>query len=141
MSTSVWGGDDPSVAWNENAWASNTITQSLTAPSALTTSVGSLIGFNEEGWGRQEWGNSAWGVEYSVALSGLSATTSVGSVTAAQIITAELTAPSTLTASVGSPSLDLTSIIALSGISATASVGDFDNAGTLVGWGRNGWVE
>ena len=23
----------------------------------------------------------------------------------------------------------------------TSQVGDFDNAGTLVGWGRNGWGE
>ena len=31
---SVWGGDDPSVAWGYNSWESNTVTQSLTAPTA-----------------------------------------------------------------------------------------------------------
>ena len=45
------------------------------------------------------------------------------------------------TASVGSPTLDLTSVISLTGQAATSEVGDFDNAGTLVGWGRNGWGE
>ena len=27
---SVWGGDDPSVAWGQNTWESNTITQAVT---------------------------------------------------------------------------------------------------------------
>ena len=36
---SIWGGDNPSVAWNENSWASNTLTVSLTGLST-TSSVG-----------------------------------------------------------------------------------------------------
>ena len=51
---SIWGGDNPSVAWNQNSWQSNTLTVSLTGVQS-TTSVGSLEAFNEEGWGRQEW--------------------------------------------------------------------------------------
>ena len=139
---SVWGGDSPSVAWGQNSWQSNTITQSLTAPTTLTSSVGSVSAFPEEGWGRQQWGNSGWGVEYAVALTGIGATSSVGSVVAAQTITAELTAPSSLTSSLGSLTLDLTSIAVLTAPSQlTSELGDFDNAGTLVGWGRNGWGE
>ena len=70
---SIWGGDNPSVAWNENSWASNTITVSLTGLST-TSSVGEVSAFPEQGWGRQQWGNSGWGVEYSVELNGLSTT-------------------------------------------------------------------
>jgi len=114
----------------------------LTAPSTLTSSVGAVQAHNMEGWGRQEWGNSGWGVEYAVALTGLGATSSVGSVDAKDLLEISLTAPSGLTASLGSLTLDLTSIATLTAPSTlTASVGDFDNAGTLVGWGRNGWGE
>ena len=136
---SISGGDNPSVAWNENSWASNTITVSLTGVST-TSSVGQVTAFHEEGWGRQEWGNSGWGVDYSVLPTGVGATTSVGSVVASQIITAELTGVNA-TSSVGSLTLDLTSIITPTGVQAQTELGDFDNAGTLVGWGRNGWCE
>jgi len=136
---SVWGGDSPSVAWNENSWASNTLTITLTGVSA-TSSVGEIIAFPESGWGRQQWGNSGWGVEYSVAPTGFGLTSSIGAVTAAQIITAELTGVSA-TSSVGSLTLDLTSIVTPTGQQAQTQLGDFDNAGTLVGWGRNGWGE
>ena len=27
---SVWGGDDPSVAWGQNSWQSNILTQAVT---------------------------------------------------------------------------------------------------------------
>jgi glycine cleavage system H lipoate-binding protein len=40
---SIWGGDNPSVAWNENSWQSNTITVSLTG--LATSSVGSVAAF------------------------------------------------------------------------------------------------
>ena len=62
MSTSIWGGDDPSVAWNENAWASNTITTSLTGQS-LTSSIGSITTSEEinKGWGQDGWGVENWG--------------------------------------------------------------------------------
>ena len=33
---SIWGGDDPSVAWGQNSWQSNTVTQSLTGQSLTT---------------------------------------------------------------------------------------------------------
>ena len=113
---------------------------SLTAPSGLTTAVGSVAAANISGWGRQEWGNSGWGVNYAVELSGQQATSSNGSVTTFDAQPVSLTGVSS-TASVGSPTLDLTSVISLTGQTATSEVGDFDNAGTLVGWGRNGWGE
>ena len=32
-------------------------------------------------------------------------------------------------------------VITLAGVQAQSEVGTFDNAGTAVGWGRNGWGE
>ena len=46
---SIWGGDSPSVAWGQNTWQSNTVAQSLTAPSSLTSSIGSVEAFPEQG--------------------------------------------------------------------------------------------
>ena len=39
--TSIWGGDDPRVAWNQNSWQSNVATVVLTGVSA-TTSIGTV---------------------------------------------------------------------------------------------------
>ena len=44
---SIWGGDSPSVAWNENSWASNTVTITLTGVSA-TSSVGEVAAFQNK---------------------------------------------------------------------------------------------
>jgi len=133
---STWGNN----TWGSNEWADDTVTVILSGQSA-TSSVGTTLeAFNEEGWGRQEWGNSGWGVEYAVSLSGQLATSANGSLTTFDTQTVSLTGVSS-TASVGSPILDLTSVISLTGQNATSEVGDFDNAGTLVGWGRNGWGE
>ena len=69
-------------------------------------------------------------------------TAGIGSLTLDLTSVITLTAPSGLTSSLGTPTLDLTSIAALTAPSQmTSQVGDFDNAGTLVGWGRNGWGE
>jgi len=95
-------------------------------------------------WGMWAWGTNEWGDQgpIEIALSGQSATSGVGSITAAQEITVSLTAPSNLTSSLGSINLDLTSLITLTAPSQiTSELGSFDNAGTLVGWGRNGWGE
>jgi hypothetical protein len=119
---SVWGGDSPSVAWGQNSWASNTVTISLTAPTSLTSSVGAITP-----------------PEMQVGLTGLSITSSVGSVAADQTIPVPLTAPSAMTSSVGSISMAFVQLTAPSQL--TSELGTFDNAGTLVGWGRNGWGE
>ena len=96
--------------------------------------------YNAEGWGRQQWGNSGWGVDYSISLTGQSATSSIGSVTAFDTQTVSLTGQSA-TSSIGSLTFDITSIVIPTGQQAQSELGDFDNAGTLVGWGRNGWGE
>ena len=140
QATSVWGGDSPSVAWGENAWQFNAVEHLLTGVQA-TSNVGTPEAYSLSGWGRQQWGNSGWGVEYSVAPTGLSVTSSVGTVEAAAIIAVDITAPTGLTSSVGSIIAGVLSIAELTGVQAQTELGDFDNAGTLVGWGRNGWGE
>jgi len=136
-------------------------------------------------WGMWAWSTNEWGDQgpINVNLTGVSATSSVGSVTASPIVTVPLTGlsttstvgtPTTLptefiditgvsatssigsptlniftvaltglstTSSVGSPNTGQLSIADLTGVSATTELGSFDNAGTLVGWGRNGWGE
>ena len=132
------------TTWGYNSWQSDTVTNSLTAPATLTSSIGSLTAFNEEGWGRQEWGNSGWGVEYSVALSApATLTASLGSVTAAQFVTADLTGIGA-TSSLGSLTLDLTSVTTLTAPSTlTSSVGSltaFNSEGRgRQEWGNSGW--
>ncbi len=128
------------MSWGANEYGSqDAIDVAITGVSA-TSSVGSVDAFNIEGWGRQEWGNSAWGVDYSVELTGVQATSANGALTTFDTQTVIPTGQSS-TSSVGSPTLDLTSVISLTGQQATSELGDFDNAGTLVGWGRNGWGE
>ena len=128
------------TTWNQNSWGQQGgITVSITGVSA-STALGNLAAFPEQGWGRQQYGNSGWGVEYSVAPSGLGMTSSIGSVTAAQIIPVDLTGVSA-TSSVGTPTTEQLSVIVPTGVQATSELGSFDNAGTLVGWGRNGWGE
>ena len=128
------------MSWSANEYGSqDSIDVTLTGLSA-TSNVGVVDAFNTDGWGRQEWGNSAWGVEYAVQPTGVQSTSSVGSVTAFDIQTVIPTGVSA-TSSVGSPTLALESIIVPTGVQAQTELGDFDNAGTLVGWGRNGWGE
>tara|TARA_R100000329_G_scaffold109493_1_gene89922 strand:- start:1537 stop:2493 length:957 start_codon:yes stop_codon:yes gene_type:complete len=84
------------TTWGYNSWESDTVTVSLTGL-GLTTSLGTPLAFPEQGWGSDTWGMENWG------QSGLD-----------EIITA----PSALTASVGTPTI-------------TAEVN--------VGWGQDGW--
>jgi hypothetical protein len=93
-------------------------------------------------YGMWAWGTDAWGDQgpVEITLSGQSATSSVGSVTAFDTITV---IPTGVEAETDLGSLTTTQLtnVALTGLQAQTELGDFDNAGTLVGWGRNGWGE
>ena len=93
-------------------------------------------------WSTGVWGQNEWGDQGPIIFTptGVSSTSSVGNITASQVITAELTGVSS-TSSLGSLTLDLTSVVSPTGLQAQTQLGTFDNAGTLVGWGRNGWGE
>jgi len=113
-----WGQD----GWGVENWGSSGLTFELTAPSELTTFL------STEGWGNGEWGEpQGWGTFVLspadvVGLTGLSATSAVGSIDLKIDFAGTLTAPSALTASVGA--LDPTQeIVGLTGLGVTSSVG------------------
>jgi hypothetical protein len=93
-------------------------------------------------YGMWAWGTDAWGDQgpVEITLSGQSATSSVGSVTTSDIVTV---IPTGVEAETDFGSLTTTQLtnVALTGLQAQTELGTFDNAGTLVGWGRNGWGE
>ncbi len=135
-------------AWGDNSWGVDYTAVQLTAPSAATTAVGTPEAYPGTGWGRLQWGNSGWGVAYSVLIgvtgdapAGLTA--SVGAVIGEQFLDVPLTAPSNQGVSaIGSITTQQITPVPLTAPSQMISeIGDFDNAGTLVGWGRNGWGE
>ena len=68
------------TTWGYNSWESDTVTVSLTGLSA-TSSIGSVIAFNETGWGRDSWGDENWGESaITVSLTGISGAISLGTV-------------------------------------------------------------
>jgi hypothetical protein len=127
---STWGTN----TWGSNEWQDDVITASLVAPESASA-LGTPQSFNVEGWGRQQWGNSGWGVEYSVKPSGVSATTSLGTAQASQIITIELTG---LEANSNLGLISINSEVTLSGQSATVSLGTTESFNET-GWGRLTW--
>ena len=127
---STWGTN----TWGSNEWQDDVITVSLSGQSA-TASVGDESAFNLEGWSRQQWGNSGWGVEYSVEPTGLSATSSVGTLIATQFIIADVTG---VEATVSLGDISINTLVELSGLSATVSLGDSEEFNET-GWGRLTW--
>ena len=120
---------------------------SVVSPTGVsaTSAVGAIEAENSDGWGRQEFGNSGWGVDYAVKIGTTGAappglTSSVGTPTAEEFLDVSLTGLST-TSSIGSLTTNELLTVPLTGVQAQTELGDFDNAGTLVGWGRNGWGE
>ena len=77
VDANAWG----MLQWGQNEWSDqNSVDLTLTAPSGLSSAVGSVEAFSETGWGSDTWGVENWGA------SGL---------------TLELTAPTQMTAEVG----------------------------------------
>jgi len=80
----------------------------ITSGISMTSSIGAATvdesTLTGEGWGRAAWGEFAWGVNYSVAVTGQSLTSSIGNETAFTDITVGVTGQS-LTSTQGSISL------------------------------------
>tara|TARA_X000001388_G_scaffold15788_2_gene9677 strand:+ start:1095 stop:2198 length:1104 start_codon:yes stop_codon:yes gene_type:complete len=76
---SIWGGDDPSVAWGINSWQSNTITISLTGLNITSElNADGVNSFPEQGWGSDTWGTENWGASgLAVEVSGVSFSTAL----------------------------------------------------------------
>jgi hypothetical protein len=86
-------------------------------------------------WGTNEWGDQG---PIEITLSGQSAATSLGTLTIQTAI--QITGQEAET-DLGSLTTTQLTNVALTGLQAQTELGTFDNAGTLVGWGRNGWGE
>jgi hypothetical protein len=139
--TSIWGGDNPSVAWNQNSWQSNILTVELTGVSA-TTSLGSSKEFNETGWGRLSWNDADWGegADETVSVTGLGLTSSLGAPTIEVKYLLEMIGSNhSMTTSVGSPQVDGEIGVPLTGVEAEFATPTMSYVGTLVGWGRDAW--
>ena len=74
----TWGASG--TLWGQNQWSEQTqIDVPITAPTQLSTSLGTVTPFNELGWGSDTWGVENWGQSgLVVPLTGVSATTAVG---------------------------------------------------------------
>ena len=77
-------------AWSVNQWGDQyAVDVSITAPSGLTTALGTASAYAETGWGSDTWGTENWGESaLDISLTGQSLTTALGTPT----VTAELNA-------------------------------------------------
>ena len=108
----------------------------------LTASLGTSEEFNETGWGRLSWNQADWneGADETVSLTGIEATASPGSITMGVTYLLEMIgANHSMTTSVGSLQIDGEIGVPVTGVSATFATPTMGYAGTLVGWGRDGW--
>jgi hypothetical protein len=87
--TGLWGTTDPitsgwgAKSWNDGAWGNLQDETVVLTGISLTSNVGSLVTFPEQGWGRDTWGFEDWGdSSQTVPITGLSITSNVGSLEA-----------------------------------------------------------
>jgi len=70
----TWG----MLQWNQNAWGSQDIIEVSLSGLSATSSLGTVLAFNETGWGKDTWGFENWGESaIDAVLPALSATTSL----------------------------------------------------------------
>jgi len=114
----TWG--QSGTTWGQNQWSEQTqIDVPITAPTQLSTTLGTVTPFNELGWGSDTWGTENWGESgLTVLINGVAATSAVGAIAPADVM--GLTGLSA-TSSVGIISVGLG--IPLTGLSATSTVG------------------
>jgi hypothetical protein len=74
----TWG--QSGTTWGQNQWGDQeAVDVTLTAPTQLSTTLGTVIPFNELGWGSDTWGVENWGASgLVVPITGVSAITAVG---------------------------------------------------------------
>ena len=74
VDSDTWG----VLKWNENSWGSQDSVEVTLTGQSLTSSVGLLTAFPEQGWGSDTWGAENWGESaIDVVLPSLTATASV----------------------------------------------------------------
>tara|TARA_Y100001972_G_scaffold125797_1_gene177819 strand:- start:185 stop:1516 length:1332 start_codon:yes stop_codon:yes gene_type:complete len=145
--------------WGLNQWGDQTDPNIQITGQALSANIGSvsISGEINAGWGRLTWGENAWGEQGDVVLSGLSMSTSLGSLS----IEGDVDAPVTglaITGATGSLSTTSATEVFPSGFALTNTLGTADagpdamatgNQATLslgtveafnqTGWGRQQW--
>ena len=134
---STWGNN----TWGSNEWQDDVITV-VVSGQAATSQLGETSSFNETGWGRLTWNTADWGegADETVSVTGLEATASPGSITTGIGILLEMIGSNhSMTTSVGSPQIDGEIGVPVTGVSSTFATPTMSYAGTLVGWGREGW--
>jgi hypothetical protein len=73
---STWGNNK----WGANSWASDIVPADTTGV-AITSGVGTVDAYSNQGWGRYLWGEEAWGTNglpVTVSVTGVSSSFSVG---------------------------------------------------------------
>ena len=74
VDSNTWG----VLQWNQNAWGSQDVVEISLSGLSATSSLGTVIAFNETGWGKDTWGFENWGESaIDAVLPALSATTSL----------------------------------------------------------------
>ena len=120
--------------WGEASYGTDALNLSLVVSGLQAqtelgdfANAGTLVG-----WGRNGWGEEPWDDSFNVLVqpSGVSATSSVGSILPADVV--GITGVSAATG-LGTPTLNLTSVIIPTGVSVTSSVGAPSITQALVG--------
>ena len=68
------------TTWGQGLWGKQDDMNAALTGVAATTSIGSVSGFSNQGWGRSTWGNEPWGDNYnpSINVTGFGLTASLG---------------------------------------------------------------
>ena len=122
-------------SWGEHQWGNqNDVDASLTGL-GLTSSIGEVSAFPEQGWGSDSWGTEDWGESgFTITPTGVSATASVGEIAAfsqtgwGRDVWGE---------EPWGDSYD--PVVTLTGQGLTTSLGELAYAQSTSGWGRNAW--
>ena len=154
-SSNLWGTDEEFVtgwgakAWNDGEWGRLSNETVFPTGVSATVSLGDLITFPEQGWGRDTWNAESWGESsFTVELTAPDAMTldsgpngwsnasygenGWGMFTLNPADVVGITGQS-LTSNVGSTSFVISSEFSLTGVSATTSVGSIDPTAEIVG--------
>ena len=158
MASGTWG----TGSWGQNQWNDSANPTFTLTGIALSASLGdeSTAGEINAGWGRAGWNDFAWGIAGNLIAPGDAITATLGSAVASIDVS---TGPGTnnnqlLSASLGTPNIDVLGKVFPTGIAMTSNLGTADagpdamatgiamsmGLGTIdafnqTGWGRQGW--
>ena len=136
-SSNAWGIDSLIIGYGADAWNDSASTWgdvgdeivSLTAPDAISSKVSAGSAWGDDTWGEeQSWGQFTLNVADVMGVTGVSSTSSVGSVSLTIDATASVTGVAS-TSSVGS--LSPADVMGLTGVSSTSSVGSVTAADVM----------